>query len=101
MAIIQNWTKVLIKPTDNLGKGIKVIQKSGLRIALVVGKDNKLQGTLTDGDVRRALISGMTMSVDISEVMNKNPITAKKTDSKEHILLILQFYQKFHPQQLL
>ena len=83
MAIIQNWTKVLIKPTHNLGKGIKVIQKSGLRIALVVSKDNKLQGTLTDGDVRRALISGMTMSVDISKVMNKNPITAKKTDSKE------------------
>ena len=40
MAIIQNWTKVLIKPTDNLGKGIKVIQKSGLRIALVVDKNN-------------------------------------------------------------
>ena len=96
MAIIQNWTKVLIKPTHNLGKGIKVIQKSGLRIALVVGKDNKLQGTLTDGDIRRALISGMTMSVDISDVMNKNPVTAKRTDSKEHILSLMSDMSILH-----
>ncbi len=96
MAIIQNWTEVLIKPTHNLGKGIKVIQKSGLRIALVVDKNNKLHGTLTDGDIRRALISGMAMSVNIADVMNKRPITAKRTDSKEHILSLMNDMSILH-----
>ena len=43
MAKIENWSKVLIKPTHSLGKGVKVLQKYGLRIALVVDNNNKLQ----------------------------------------------------------
>jgi len=96
MAKIENWSKVLIKPTHSLGKGVKVLQKYGLRIALVVDNNNKLLGTLTDGDIRRALISGMTMSVKIADVMNKRPITAKITDSKEYILSLMSDMSLLH-----
>jgi|LWDU01.1.fsa_nt_gi dTDP-glucose pyrophosphorylase/predicted transcriptional regulator len=96
MAIIKSWSEVLIKLTDNLGKAIEVLEESGLRIALVVDKDNKLYGTLTDGDIRRAIMSGMTMSGAISDVMNKFPITANKIDSKEHILSLMNDMSILH-----
>ena len=96
MAIIKSWSEVLIKLTDNLGKAIQVLHDSGLRIALVVDKDNKLRGTLTDGDIRRAIMSGMTMSGRISDVMNKLPITAKKIDSREHILSLMNDMSILH-----
>jgi dTDP-glucose pyrophosphorylase/predicted transcriptional regulator len=96
MAIIKSWSEVLIKLTDNLGKAIEVFEESGLRIALVVDKDNKLYGTLTDGDIRRAIMSGMTMSGAISDVMNKFPITANKIDSKEHILSLMNDMSILH-----
>jgi NDP-sugar pyrophosphorylase family protein len=48
-----------------------------------------LQGTVTDGDIRRALINNLTMSSNISDVMNKQPVTAVKTNSRSHILSLM------------
>ena len=89
MEMIKSWSKVLVKLTDNLGKTVQILHDGGLRIVLVVDKDNKLQGTITDGDIRRALMNGRTMSSGISDVMNKFPITANKIDSKERILSLM------------
>ena len=96
METIKSWSEVLIKLTDNLGKAIQVLHDGGLRIVIVVDKNNKLHGTITDGDIRRALISGMTMSSGISDVMNKSPITANKIDSKEHILSLMHKMSILH-----
>ena len=96
MAIIKRWSEVLIKLTDNLGKAIQVLHDGGLRVALVVDKDNKLRGTLTDGDIRRAIMSGMTMSGRISDAMRKLPVTAKITDSKEYILSLMNKMSILH-----
>ena len=90
MEIIKSWSEVLIKLTDNLGKAIQVLHDGGLRIALIVDKDKKLLGTLTDGDIRRAIMSGVTMSGRIYDVMNKHPITARTTDSKYYALSLMK-----------
>lgn len=39
---------------------------------LVVNEDEKLVGTLTDGDIRRGLISGAELSDEVSTIMHKN-----------------------------
>ncbi len=96
MAIIKSWSKVLVKLTDNLGKAVQVLQNGALRIALVVDKDNKLHGTLTDGDIRRGLMRGMTMNSAISDAMRKLPVTAKITDSKEYILSLMNNMSILH-----
>lgn len=52
------------------------IDKGSLRIAVIVGKTRRLIGVATDGDIRRALLSGKRLDSKIKEVMHKNPITA-------------------------
>ena len=52
------------------------IDKGSLRIAVIVGKTRRLVGVATDGDIRRALLSGKRLDSKIKEVMHKNPITA-------------------------
>lgn len=42
-------------------------------ILFVVGVDDKLIGSLTDGDVRRGLIKGFTIESYIDEIIQKNP----------------------------
>jgi dTDP-glucose pyrophosphorylase/predicted transcriptional regulator len=96
MTTKDNWLKVVLKPTDNLGQAIKVLHDGGLRIALIVDKNNKLQGTLTDGDLRRALMNNMTMNCDVVNIMNKNPIVAKKTDSREFVLDLMNYLSILH-----
>jgi dTDP-glucose pyrophosphorylase len=80
-----DWKKTLIKPDESLENAIKKLNK-GTRILLVVNSSNELLGTLTDGDIRRALIKKLGLYSKVSEVMNTSPMTTKSPYSREKIL---------------
>jgi dTDP-glucose pyrophosphorylase len=84
-----NWKELLIKPNDSLEHAIKVLHEGGARITLVVDKYNKLLGTVTDGDIRRALINKLTMKSEITSVMNSKPIKVSKSLSKKELLQLM------------
>ena len=87
--IVNDWRKVLLKPNDSLEYAIEVLHEGGSRIALVSDKNDILLGTLTDGDIRRALINKLTMESHVKLVMNCNPITVNNnTEIKEIISLM-------------
>jgi len=44
-------------------------------IALVVNAENKLIGTITDGDIRRAIVANNTLDLCAKDCMQPNPIT--------------------------
>ena len=41
-----------------------------------VERDGKIVSTVTDGDVRRALLSGVGLDASVEQVMNRTPIVA-------------------------
>jgi dTDP-glucose pyrophosphorylase/predicted transcriptional regulator len=84
-----NWKELLIKPNDSLEHAIKVLHEGGARITLVADKYNKLLGTVTDGDIRRALINKLTMKSEITSVMNSKPIKVSKNLSKKELLQLM------------
>ena len=45
-----------------------------LRIAIVVDEERRLLGTLTDGDVRRALLRHQPLDIAVSQVMCATPV---------------------------
>ena len=47
----------LISKEDNLKKALDLMTEKRLGIALIVDSDNKLLGVLTDGDLRRLLLT--------------------------------------------
>ena len=49
---------LLIQPTLNVKDALKQLNKVGGKSLVVVNKENKLLGTLSDGDVRRAILKG-------------------------------------------
>jgi dTDP-glucose pyrophosphorylase len=54
---------------------LQVIDRGGVQIAIVVDNQGCLFGVLTDGDVRRALLSGARMEDGASPFINRNPVT--------------------------
>ena len=53
-----------------------------MQIVLVTNNFNQLVGTLTDGDIRRALIKNSNLNRSIKNIINKKPITAYNSTSK-------------------
>jgi len=83
---LKDWQKVTLKISDSLDKAISVLHHGGLRVALVIDAENKLLGTITDGDIRRALLKHLNMESLVDEVMNKSPLVALNTDSADTIM---------------
>lgn len=69
---------------------VRAIEASRRRIAVVTGDDDKLLGTLTDGDIRRCLLAGGTMETQVFDAMNPQPITADRNSSASHLLSLMQ-----------
>jgi dTDP-glucose pyrophosphorylase/predicted transcriptional regulator len=84
-----NWKNILVSPTATIKEVLKVIDSEALQLALVVDDDNRLLGTVTDGDVRRALINGSPLSHAIYEIMFTSPTVADLSMSKTRILELM------------
>jgi len=81
-----DWKNSVLGPSDSMARAVEVLEDNkNLGIALVVDKDRKLIGTITDGDIRRALIRHHGMGVAVSEFMNSRPVCAKADVSTETI----------------
>jgi dTDP-glucose pyrophosphorylase/predicted transcriptional regulator len=84
-----NWEKILVLPTARIQEVLKVIDSQALQLALVVDTSNRLLGTVTDGDIRRALINGLSLSEPISEIMFREPTVVDFSSSKIQTLKLM------------
>jgi CBS domain-containing protein len=87
--LVFDWKKVLLKPDDTMEYAIKVLHKGGCRIALVSDEHYRLLGTITDGDIRRAIMKQSTMKSPASLIMNSNPLTVNDKVKNEDTLSLM------------
>ena len=64
---------ITVSPDITIRQAMKALDKTAEKCLLVVDENKKLLGTLTDGDLRRSILSGAKFSADISECYNKKP----------------------------
>jgi len=69
---------ITLRENTTIKQAMECINKTGIRIVLVVDKNKKFLGVATDGDIRRALLVGKNFNTSIKTIMNRNPITASE-----------------------
>lgn len=74
------WREIAVDSSATVQQTWEVLDRGSMQIALVIDDDCHLAGTVTDGDVRRALLRGKSMTSPIIEVMNPNPHTGLKEE---------------------
>lgn len=85
-----NWRKLLVEPGLSLVDAVKRLDEGAKRILIVVDKHDRLIGTVTDGDIRRALIRQTELTTSISEIMNTNPKSATHAWSRLRLLSFME-----------
>jgi GTP:adenosylcobinamide-phosphate guanylyltransferase len=90
-----NLKEITVLPSISIRNVLNIIDKSSKQIALVVDEKLQLIGTVSDGDIRRALLKGYSLDDDIKDIYFKQPTIAKITDSKESIIR-LAITKKIH-----
>lgn len=79
----------LISPSDTLRRGIEVIDAAAIQIALVVDEQRHLIGTLTDGDIRRGIMRGVSLDDGVELVMNTSPVSAKVGTPPDELMSLM------------
>lgn len=74
------WKRATVSPGDSIRNAIKKLDASGLQIVLVTLED-RLLGTVTDGDVRRSLLRNVPLDNPIADIMNRQPQVMRQGDS--------------------
>ena len=88
----------IVKPDITIRQAMKSLSQTGVKCLVIVDEKNILLGTLTDGDLRKAILKGVDISVSIEKVYQSNstilvkkkfkPDEAKKLFTKNKFDLI-------------
>ena len=69
------FTKIkgnILSEKNTIKDVIKSLQKCKIKI-IIITKNKKVLGTVTDGDIRRGLLKNISLTSSCVEIMNKNP----------------------------
>ena len=78
--------KLLCQDSKIILDSLQLINENGKGVVFVVNGNNELCGILTDGDVRRSLLGGHSLQAKVRDVLHKEFVFARASDSKEDIL---------------
>ncbi|KMZ44021.1 MULTISPECIES: nucleotidyltransferase family protein [Bacillales] len=92
---MMDWRELLVSPQTPILHTLEIIDKSARQIALVADENDRLLGTVTDGDIRRGLLKGRALQDPISLIMNSFPTVASPYETRENILALMKI-KKIH-----
>ncbi len=85
-----NWMASALLKDEPMENAVKNLNIESTRIVLVINDSHKLLGTITDGDIRRAILENKPMDTPLHNFMNPHPTTASEKQDMTTILKLMQ-----------
>lgn len=88
-----NWRTMVISQEDSIESALSQLNLLGSQFLAVCDTDYKLVGTITDGDIRRGLLSGVNLTYEIEKVMNREPKFKVSGESEDRFIELFNTYK--------
>ncbi len=85
---MKNINKIKLTPNATIKEALQIIDVGAVKFAVIVKDNNFLLGTITDGDIRRAILDGKSLEDSIEDVYFRTPTTVTVKSTKEEIINI-------------
>jgi dTDP-glucose pyrophosphorylase len=82
--MIKDIKKYTLLEGEKIYNSIKKLENSDLRVFFVVNKNSELVGSVTDGDIRRAIINKIEFSDNVEKICNKKTIFKYKNKKNKY-----------------
>ena len=90
---MKNFENITLTSNSTVRKALEIIDAGQMRLALVVDESGSLTGTISDGDIRRALLKGATLEDAVDSYKHTDYIFAQAGDSKDKIINLAKHNQ--------
>lgn len=87
--IVEVWRRAILPENASIEQAIANLDRVAIKIVLVVNEENVLKGTISDGDIRRGLLRGLTLASPIESVVHRKPLVVPPEMSHESILQLM------------
>ncbi len=85
-----SWSRASLPVTATLAEAVENLTEVGIKLVLCVHDDGRLYGLITDGDLRRGLLRGMTMDTSIQEIANTAPLVVPQGTDREVVQALMK-----------
>ena len=84
------WREAVLMQGASIKDAINKLNDTGLQIVLVLDESNTLLGTITDGDIRRGLLKGLTLDDAIEGIMRSNSLVVPPEMARDMVLQLMK-----------
>lgn len=86
---MDDWKKLLLTRRDTILQAIQTIDRGAVGAAMVVDDNQHLIGMITDGDIRRGILSNIPLTNSVTKIMCEKPKSVPIGESKEAIMNLM------------
>lgn len=86
----EKWRSNILSDSPTIKEAIEALNGLEHKIALVIDSQGVLVGTITDGDVRRGLLRGVTLDSSVNSVLNDKAVVASELESDFNIMKLMR-----------
>lgn len=86
-------TPFLLPPDATAAEALQQLLQNGRGAAVVVDDDDRVVGTVSDSDIRRAVLNGTSVGTVVAELMSPRPVVVNPAMPDEEIVELLRAHR--------
>ena len=83
------WRQAIMSNNASIRQAIHILDEIGLKIIMVTNKNGILEGTVSDGDIRRGLLKGLDLNSEIINVIHRNALVVLPGLGQEEVIKLM------------
>ena len=85
----QLWRQAVLPADATIGQVISNLKQIAIKIVMVTNKDGVFEGTISDGDIRRALLKGRDLNSPITSVIHRNALVVPPELGRDLVMQLM------------
>lgn len=86
---LPRWRQAVLTADATIEQVIRNLDQVAIKIALIVNARNELEGTISDGDVRRGLLKGLTLASPVTTILHRQPFVVPPKLGRELVMRLM------------
>jgi dTDP-glucose pyrophosphorylase len=85
----QIWRQAILPINATIGNAIRNLDQVAIKIVLVANESGVLEGTISDGDIRRGLLKGLDMNSSIANIIHRNALVVPPELGRDLVMQLM------------
>ena len=83
------WRQAILPVHSSIEQAVRNLDQVAIRIVLVINESGELEGTISDGDIRRGLLKGLDLKSPIVNVIHRNAMVVPPEMGREMVMQLM------------